>query len=120
MKKSSRTFEALIGKFPNEREAVERLARLVDSPTAREMTFDHLQLLVRASAPETLAGMLTELTRIGILRRVVRVESRSHGGIQDFESATEVPDRIFDWHIDEEIKVTPDLLRVVYQAGAYN
>lgn len=111
------SFDYLINKFPGEEPALESLGKLVGSGEPVELTFEYIATRVRATSIEKLAAILAELTNSGDLQRVVRVESRDQGAIQDFESLQDVPERIHDWRIDEDIDVTPDRLRVIYKAS---
>jgi len=104
----------LINRYPAERSAIAELNRLLSQETRTEMTFEHLVLHLRPTSKESLALILAELARIGAVRRVFRVESRDHGGIQDFDNLQNVPDRIHDWRIDEDVEVTLDNVRVIY------
>lgn len=110
-------FEALTDQFPAEEHALKELARLVRSPKKREMTFDHLVSFVAPKSVENLALILGELTRAGIVVRVIRVESKTQSGIGDFSKLEDVPDRIYDYTSDEDIEVTPANVRVVYKVG---
>jgi hypothetical protein len=79
-------------------------------------TFDHLYQEVSPSSPQVLSLILGELTKRGILEKLVRVESPfTGGGIKDFPSVADVPDRIYDWHCDREIEVEPGNLRVLFR-----
>ena len=113
---SSPIFDVLISRFPDERLAIERLADLARDWPTYELTFDHLVARLRPRSVERLALILAELTRLGSMRRVIRVESRERGGIADFTSLQDVPSRIHDWRTDEEVEVTPDKLLVLYMA----
>lgn len=114
---SSVNFDNLIDKFPDERSAIEALGKLVSAGAPLELTFEHLAARVHPSSMEVLAVILAELTRSGDLSRIIRVESRDQGGIRDFESIQDVPERMHDWRTDEDIEVTPDRLRVIYKAS---
>lgn len=89
---------------------------MVASSRHREMAFDYLVAKVNPTSVSSLSVILAELTKAGLLRRIIRVESPTmRGGIKDFSSLEEVPPTISDWRGDEqEIEVTPDRLRVYY------
>jgi hypothetical protein len=110
-------FDALTSRFPHEQQALKGLAELVRSSKKREMTFDHLVSWLNPRSVESLALILAELTRAGVVTRVIRVESRTHSGIGDFASLNDIPPRMHDYSTDEEIEVTPDNLRIVYKVG---
>lgn len=108
-------FDALIGRFPAEREAIARLAELLAGRRSREYALDQLVLKLEPESPVDLAAILAELTSAGLVRRIVRVESPTGGGgIADYTSVAEVPNHLHDWRADADIDVTPDRLRVFY------
>jgi hypothetical protein len=112
------SFDYLISRFPSERPAIEALGNLLSGNLPIEVTFEHLAAKVKPTSVEALARILAELTQSGALRRVIRIESRDHGGIADFDDVQDVPSRIHDWRSDEDIDVTPDRLRVIYKVHA--
>jgi hypothetical protein len=107
-------FDALINKFPDEQTAIMRLAELVGGERSRQMTFDHLVVKLAPNSVENLAVILAELTKLGLVRRFIRLESPRGGGVEDYSSLEDVPERIHDWRTDEDIEVTPQNLRVFY------
>jgi hypothetical protein len=79
-------------------------------------TFDHLYKEISPSSDNNLALILAELVRRGFLEKLVRVESPyTGGGIKDFSSVEDVPERIYDFHSDREIEVQPNNLRVLFK-----
>jgi hypothetical protein len=79
-------------------------------------TFDHLYQQISPSSATNLSLILAELVQQGFLEQIVRVESPStQGGIKDFTSVKDVPERIYDFHADREIEVRPDNLRVLFK-----
>lgn len=109
---SSPQFAALIAEFPEERDTIARLEHLLGEGKAREVTFDRMIGLVEPQSPQALALILAELSLAGIVRRFVRVESRvTKGGIKDFPTLLDVPNRIHDFRTDTEIEVTPGDLK---------
>lgn len=84
--------------------------------TGEVYTFDHLYHEILPSSSTNLALILAELVRQGFLEKLVRVESPyTGGGIKDFPSVEDVPERIYDSHADQEIDVQPDNLRVLFK-----
>lgn len=115
---------AITTRFASERKAVKRLGDLLKSAYADEQkgepapeyTFDHLLSVLEPSSPEVLSLILAQLVKNGEIRKVIRVESpKNKGGIGDYPSILEVPTTIHDTRADKQIRVTPDLLRVVYK-----
>ena len=81
-----------------------------------EYTFEFLVKEVDPPSIEDLAAALTVLVDKGVLNQIVRVESpTTHGGIGDYNSIQEVPDELHDWRADEEVRVKPENLRVLYK-----
>ena len=81
-------------------------------------TPQQLYLSVRPSSPELMSVVLDELAREGVVRRIFRVESpRSHNGIGDFASITDIPPRIYDKNVEEEIEVEPSLIRPIFKTA---
>jgi len=78
-------------------------------------TFDHLYQEISPSSTQNLALIVAELVQRGFLEKLVRVESPTGGGIKDFPSVEDVPERIYDFHSDREIEVQPDNLRILFK-----
>ena len=111
-------FRQLLDRFPHEVLAIEKLASLVGSSKDRLMTFEHLVAKLEPESVPDLALILSLLERSGLLRQFVQVESpSSKGAIEKFPSLHDVPHHIYDWRTDQDIEVTPDRLRTVYQLG---
>jgi hypothetical protein len=115
---SSVNFDDLAAEFPEERQAIKGLEALFAAKRPLEVSFDHLVAKLRPHSVEALALLLSELVEAGLVRRKIRVESPSRGGgIGDFDSLDNVPERLFDWRSASEIDVTPRDLKVVYTVG---
>jgi hypothetical protein len=134
---SSTKLSALIDEFPEEADAVERLAALLDryaeilkpqhGPPAYpsnyeqpqiELTVQRLFDVVKPSSQRVLSRMLARLVEEGVLKRTVRVESIAKGGIGDFNSVGEIPAVLFDEHVGHNVEVTLDQLREIYRLPA--
>ena len=94
-----------------------RLNRLASHwRTGEVYSFDHLYQEISPSSPTNLSLILGELVSRGLLEKILRVESPfTKGGIKDFSSLEEVPDKIYDFHSHREIEVRPDNLRVLFK-----
>jgi|SRR5260370_163557 len=114
---SSINLREITNKFHEGLGPTRRLQKLASSWQPGEVyTFDHLYREVSPSYAQTLSLVLGELTRRGVLEKLVRVESPfTKGGIKDFASVSDVPERIYDWHSGQEIEVRPDNLRVLFK-----
>lgn len=116
---SLQELENVISSTPIDRQSGKRLVDLVERAKGeghKDYTFDLLIQEVSPQSPEALALALRALVQNGIAKRVIRVESpTTHGGIGDFSSVTEIPEEIHDWRADEDIRVRPENLRVVYK-----
>jgi hypothetical protein len=110
-------FSNIIAKYPAERGALARLEKL-SRRAPGEYTFSHLVERVRPASPEAFAAALVELEGTGVLHKVFRVESPfTHGGIGDFESLLDVPTEMHDPRSDQDIRVRPQDVRVVFKVG---
>lgn len=116
---SSINSEALINKFPQDRETIKRLLSILNDSEAqkrqKELTLKRLFDLTSPRSEVVLAQILNHLTKIGVLQRIVRVESRNMGGLEDFSSITEIPEVIHDWRRDIDMYVTPDDINILYK-----
>jgi hypothetical protein len=116
---SSANLDTLIAEFPEERDAVKRLADILnsaaDSGATRELTIQRLYDLIHPSSQGVLVRILARLVQQGIIRQVVRVESDAFGGIGDFHSITEVPPVLFDSRTGRDIEVRFDQIRLIYK-----
>lgn len=120
MNMSSVNLENLIVKFPQERDTIQRLGNLIsensENPSNKVFTLQRLYDLASPSTALVFAQLLNELVERNIIKKIVRVESPSLGGIADFSSITEVPTTINDWQQDDmAIEVKPENIRVLYQ-----
>ena len=112
---SSPQFAALIAEFPEERDTINRLEKLLGEGQERVVALDRMIGLVEPHSTESLALILAELSLANLLRRFVRVESPSNkGGIKDFPTLSDVPERIYDWRADREIDVTPENVHLFF------
>ena len=97
---------------------MDALELVIEERPTGEFTFERLADLVEHYTEIELAAALDELIRRGRLRQIVRVESpHGRGGIKDFDSILEVPDRIHDYRTDTDLDITPSNLRVLYRAA---
>ena len=88
---------------------------LEQAAPGHEFTFEALYRFVQPPAPQELAAALARLVAQGTLRQIVRVESpTTHGGIGDYDSIQQIPDKLHDWRADGEIMVRPEDLRFLY------
>jgi hypothetical protein len=106
--------EELISKHPDWRQSISELLSLFTP--GGEYTFAYLVDRLPEMAPQTISVLLSELGSLGIIDRLVRVESpETGGGIKDFASLLEVPDEIYDFRTEKTIPVTPDNLITIYR-----
>jgi len=76
-----------------------------------------IQQISKVSTSSELAVLIALLTSEHILRRVVVVESPAGGGVAEYDSVDDVPDRLHDHLRDVQMDVTPGDLRTVYVAN---
>lgn len=77
-----------------------------------------LQKISQTESSRELAALISLLLSEHILRRVIVVESPGGGGVAEFSSIDEVPERLHDHHRDLWMDVTPDVLRTYYVADS--
>ena len=120
MSTRSLSFDDAFSKFPEERESLKRLESLLRTAKGEpEYTFEHLYHKLHFSSPDVLALVLAELAAMGLVRKLIRVESPiDKGGIADYSSVTEIPEEIHDWRTDQWLHPQPENLRVIYKLQA--
>ncbi len=116
---SSTSLSTITERYPAERRALGRLERIAaEGPS--QYTFENLFRAVGASSPEIFALILTDLARLGSVRRVFRVESPfTHRGLGDYETLDAIPDRIRDQLVEQEFTPTPSDIKTVYFIGQH-
>lgn len=104
-------FAPIINSHPSEREAIDRLKKLLQEFAGQRAEFDLNRLcdLVRPNNRDELSIALGELARQGGIKQVLRVISpRTQGGIGDYESLDQIPRFVHDERTDTEIEINPD------------
>src|SRR5258708_27600444 len=116
---SSTSLSTITERYPAERRALGRLERIAaEGPS--QYTFENLFRAVGASSPEIFALILTDLARLGPVRRVFRVESPfTHRGLGDYETLDAIPDRILDQLVEQEFTPTPSHINTDYFTGQH-
>lgn len=115
--------KVLTEQFPGRQELIERVQSLVAqlerdqsiNQKRRELTLSRLYDEIEPASTGELAKVLSILIGAGVLEKLFRVESPSLGGIDDFHSLTDIPSVIFDPHTDQELKVTPSNLKIIFR-----
>jgi len=121
---SEAELEALIAKYPSEEASIDRLRSFIASERSADDVADHvftLERLVRIIRPESswnFAYILSELARSGVLNQFVRLYSSSGTGLEDFDSIENVPAKVHDMTIDQEVDVGPDDVKILFKLGA--
>lgn len=118
----SAKFSNIISRTPSSAQALDLVAKYLE--TAAEQKRLHklrldpklIQQISRVGTSSELAVLISILTSEHILRRVVVVQSPSGGGVAEFSSVDEVPERLHDHLRDVQMDVTPNDLRTVYVA----
>jgi len=99
----------LVERYLEDAAAQQRLGKLRLEPR-------FLQKISQIDSSHDLALLISLLLSEHILRRVIVVESPAGGGVAEFSSIDEVPERLHDHHRDVWMDVTPDVLRTYYVA----
>lgn len=117
---SSDKLDYLIAEFPQEEEAISRLSDLVFPvepykavkvlPTARIFS------LVRPHSFGAFVAIMDSLTSKKLIRRVIRVESESGGGIgPDYDSIVDIPEELDDFRTGRRVVVDFDNIKTYYE-----
>lgn len=112
---STNYWRLLVDRHPEAVAVINRLADVFASSGKVVVHYDRLLDLVHPASQAQFAEVMRQLVRDKKLREVIRVESAKGGGIGDFSSLEDVPDTIHDWRTDQNVEVTADMLRVVYE-----
>lgn len=118
----SAKFSKIISRAPSSAQALDLVAKYLDSAAEQKRLHklrldpNLIQQISKVSTSSELAVLISLLTSEHILRRVVVVQSPSGGGVAEFASVDEVPDRLHDHLRDVQMDVTPSDLRTVYVA----
>ena len=119
MSMSLTSFEALTANFPDEKEAILRIANLIEGgiKSPSKTIFSTSRIISRAGqiSTFTLASVLQQLEGEGILKKIIRLTSKDGIGIQDYTSLAEIPDEVLDRSRDVYVVVEPEDLQIYYQ-----
>jgi hypothetical protein len=124
MTTSETEFAALINRYPSETGTIDRLSNFLvtqrseDNWADRVYSLARLTTLLRPESSWNFAHIVAELANNGILVQLIRLKSQSGVGLADFTSYEEVPDKIHDITIDQDIEVSSDDLEVLYKISA--
>lgn len=117
----SNKFDSIISRHPDSAPALSRVAAYFSTAEEAHRKIERIKLdpqrlqeISEAQTPAELIQVIALLVSEEVLRRVVVVESPLGGGIGEFASVYELPDRIRDSRQDVEIDVTPDIVRTFY------
>lgn len=118
----SAKFSNIISRTPSSAQALDLVAKFLDSAAEQKrlhkLRLDPklIQQISKVSTSSELAVLISILTSEHILRRVVVVQSPAGGGVAEFNSVDEVPERLHDHLRDVQMEVTPSDLRTLYVA----
>lgn len=110
--------------FPDRLDVVERVANMVSkwqveqaSSTGKrkELSLTRIFDEVEPSSISELARILSILVEGGVLEKVIRVESPALGGIDDFQSLSDIPPVIFDPFTGSDLQITPSNLKTIFR-----
>lgn len=112
-----KTCSSLMKNNPSVAPALERLKKLyieVDGNPNKVFSLPVLldKLSLKPNAETFLA--LRSFEESGLIKKTLRVESPTLGGIADFSSLTDVPDEVEDFRTGMYITVTQDNLKTLY------
>lgn len=111
--------ENLIKQIPEDRNAIERFDELYNKVSRGSKTpvydINRLFDLVRPSSLASLSNLLIKLEDNGFLEKIIYVESSKGGAAAEFQAFNEIPETIHDIRADEDVRVTPDNIKVSYK-----
>ena len=111
-------FDTLTASFPDDKDAILRIAELIEESSTTTKTLFSVTRITDRAAPIsqfTLAYVLQQLESLGILKKIIRVTSKEGVGIKDFTSILDIPETILDRNRDINIVVEPEDLHIFYQ-----
>ena len=112
----SNCLDNLIVKYPQEDETIQRLFGFIHETSSDKIfTLQRLYDFILPSTTFIFTQLLSDLVEVGIMKKIVRIESPNQGGIQDFSSIIEVPEEIYDWRQETMIVIQPENIRILYQ-----
>lgn len=119
---SSISLENLTNKFPEKVPLLRRMNQFLNaqeaaqSATNRRKYFSVNRIFdeVHPSSNDELAEILASLVEIGVLEKILRVESPGHGGIKDYTSLASIPSVIYDENTERNIDVTLDNIKLLF------
>jgi hypothetical protein len=115
---SSIKLDTIIDEFPEERDAIERLAAFIENNARangaeRVFSMNRMFDVVHPSSQRVLVKMLMLATEYGYLEKVLRVTNGGHGGT-DFKSLMDIPEVMIDRR-GNEVEVNMDQISLMYK-----
>lgn len=119
---SSFNLETLTSRFPDKRLLIGRMDEFLqkaeaDQRNSNKQKYFSISRLFDAVSPGSKAELiqiLTTLVEMGVLRKIIRLESEHLGTIEEFASLADVPSRIYDEHLLKEVPVGMDDLKLFF------
>lgn len=115
---SSTKFESLILDFPEISKSIEEIesqANNVESQLTPAYTVDRFFERFSLPSSQASAKLLRRLQEIGVLNKVLQIESRAGGGIEEYSSLLDIPEVLYDFRTDQDFVVEPSDIKVMYQ-----
>jgi hypothetical protein len=111
----SETLRDAAARFPAQRLAFDRLGTLIaGSGEHVEFTFNRLLELLQPVSVRELNLICATLVASGAFEMRLRVQAPGSGALGDFQDLDEIPEEIYDFHTDNILFVTDDIISVVY------
>lgn len=120
---SSINLEALSQRYPDKTPLIARMAAYLggvrdEQSLKNRSSFLSLPRIFDAVTPDSkaeLVSILSSLVELGVLQKVVRLESKRLGGIQDFPSVADIPSVIYDPETEQDIRVSLDDIHILFK-----
>jgi hypothetical protein len=107
----------LMNRHPENQDVYRRLGELYEEMGSNpRASLPLLRMLDKLHLPPSLStfSIIRALEVEGVLRKIIRVESPSQAGLEDFDSIMDVPEVMEDFRTGMELKVTAENIKVLY------
>ena len=106
----------LISEFPEDAQAVTRLAKYIESRNGKAtvLSINRLYDLANPSSQLSLAKIIQRYIDIGVLREIIRVELEGMDGNRDFNKIEDIPKTVHDYKRDLDVPVKAKDLSLYY------
>lgn len=107
---------SLISEFPEDADAVKRLAEYVDSRKGKstEISINRLFDLTRPNSKFNLARIIQRTIELGVVKEIIRIELEGLEEKKDYTTLEAIPKYVHDNNRNIDLEVRPNDLRMFY------